>query len=65
MYINQTNEESTELLTCEEATEVLRCGYNTLYRLLKEERIPAFRLGKTWKIPAGGIYRFIRSQSNM
>lgn len=32
----QIEKDPTELLTCEEAIEILRCGYNTLYRLLKE-----------------------------
>lgn len=55
----------TELLTCEEATEVLRCGYNTLYRLLKDGSLHAYKEGRIWKIPVGGIETYIRSRSNL
>ncbi len=35
----------TELLTCDEALERLRCGYSTLYRLLKDGSLHAFKEG--------------------
>lgn len=57
--------EATELLTCEEALEELRCGYNTLYRLLKEGQLHAYKEGRLWRIPYGGIQQYILSRSNL
>ena len=59
------DKEPTDLLTCEEALEYLRCGYNTLYRLLKEGKLHAYKDGRIWKIPYGGIQDYIYSRSNM
>lgn len=60
-----TDKDPTELLTCEEATEILRCGYNTLSRLLKDGSLHAFKVGRIWKIPVGGIETYIRTQSKL
>ena len=57
--------ERTELLTCEEAIEILRCGYNTLYELLKSGAIPSYKEGRIWKIPYGGIQDYIKRRSGI
>ena len=61
----QIEKDPTELLTCEEAVEILRCGYNTLYRLLKEGKLHAYKEGRIWQIPAGGIDSYIRERSHL
>lgn len=61
----QIEKDPTELLTCEEAIEILRCGYNTLYRLLKESKLHAYKEGCIWKIPIGGIDSYIRERSHL
>ena len=61
----QIEKDPTELLTCEEAIEILRCGYNTLYRLLKEGKLHAYKEGRIWKIPIGGIDSYIRERSHL
>jgi len=53
------------LITCEEAVEYLRCGYNTLYTLLKEDKLHAYKEGRIWKIPYGGIEDYIKSRSHL
>lgn len=55
----------TELITCDEALDVLRCGYNTLYRLLKDGSLHAYKEGRIWKIPVGGIEAYIRARSGL
>ena len=55
----------TDLLTCDEALELLRCGYNTLYRLLKSGQLHAYKEGRIWKIPYGGIEDYIKTRSGL
>ena len=55
----------TELLTCDEAVQYLRCGYNTLYRLLKNGSLHAYKEGRIWKIPVGGIDSYIKKRANL
>lgn len=43
-----------EVLTLEEVAAYLKAGKRTVYRLAAEKRIPAFKLGGTW--------RFLRSE---
>ncbi len=60
-----TEKSSTELVTNEEAMEMLKCGYNTLYRLLKDGSLHAYKDGRIWKIPVGGIDAYIRKRSGL
>lgn len=57
--------EKTELLTCDEAIEYLRCGYNTLYKLLESGELKAYKDGSRWKIPYGSITEYILRRSNL
>lgn len=57
------DKQPTDLLTCDEALEYLRCGYNTLYSLLKEGKLHAYKEGRVWKIPYRGITEYINSRS--
>ena len=49
-----------ELLTCKEALKRLRCGYNTLYRLLEDGSLHAYKEGRVWRILVEGIDQYIR-----
>lgn len=55
-----------DLITIEELCEILTVGKNTAYRLLNNGEIPAFRIGRTWKIPRQSVTTFIhkRCQAN-
>lgn len=55
-----------DLITIEELCEILSVGKNTAYRLLNNGEIPAFRIGRTWKIPRQSVTTFIqkRCQAN-
>ncbi len=38
------------ILTVKEAADYLKVHPSTLYRLLKERRVPAFRVGSDWRL---------------
>ena len=50
---------SIELITVEEMCKILSIGRNMAYKLLEENKIKAFRIGKVWKIPRAAIDAFI------
>ncbi len=54
-----------DLITIEELCCILSIGKNTAYRLLKERKIAAFRIGRTWKIPRKAIWDYIQQSSDM
>ena len=59
------NEEEMELISIDEVAEMLGCGVVTVYRLLKERKSPAFKIGRIWKIPRRGIEEYIMKESGM
>ena len=59
------NNNEMELITVDELCELLQCGYSTAYKLLSEKKIPSFRIGRIYKIPREGIYRYISMQSGL
>ena len=52
-------EEYADILTAEEACEVLRIGYNALYELLNSGKLKGFRNGRVWRIPKQAIQEYI------
>ncbi len=56
-------EQYNELLTMEELCGILMIGKNHAYRLLKEKKIRAFRIGRNWKIPKSAVENFISENS--
>lgn len=57
--------EYPEILTTEEACEVLRVGYNALYELLQSGKLKAYRNGRLWRIPKQSVIEYIIEQSNL
>ena len=57
--------EYPEILTTEEACEVLRVGYNALYDLLQSGKLKAYRNGRLWRIPKKSVIEFILEQSKL
>ena len=57
--------EYPEILTTEEACEVLRVGYNTLYDLLQSGKLKAYRNGRLWRIPKKSIIEYVIEQSEL
>lgn len=52
-------EEYYEILTPSEVAELLYIGKNTIYDLLNSGEIPAFRIGRSWKIPRNSLEEYI------
>ena len=54
-----------EIISVEEAAERLNIGRGSLYKLLKDSVIKAFRINRTWKIPAASIEEYIKRKSGL
>ena len=48
-----------EVLTPEQLADYLGCGRTTAYQLLREERIPSFKVGRLRRIRATDVDRFV------
>ena len=57
--------ECEELLTAQEAAEVLRVGHNAIYELLKSGKLKGFRVGRVWKIPKEAVEEYIRNSAKL
>ena len=52
-------EQYDTLLTISDLREVLSIGRNAAYDLLNQGTIPAFRIGRNWKIPKDAVIFYI------
>ncbi|GHT96630.1 hypothetical protein AGMMS49545_22100 [Betaproteobacteria bacterium] len=52
-----------EILTLEEVALYLKAGKRTVYRLAATKKIPAFKVGGTWRFSRADIERWIKLQS--
>lgn len=53
------------LITPQEAAELLGCGMNTIYKILKSGKLKAMRIGRVWKIPRRAVQEYIIAESRM
>jgi excisionase family DNA binding protein len=51
-----------EILTLDEVAAYLKAGKRTVYRLAAEGKIPAFKLGGTWRFRRTELDRWIASR---
>lgn len=58
-------EEYSDILTVEEACEVLRIGYNAIYALLGSGKLRGYRNGRVWRIPKESVKRFILENAGL
>lgn len=58
-------EEYPEVLSVDEACELLRIGRNNLYKLIKENKLKSYRNGRVWKIPKCAVQQYILDQANI
>lgn len=58
-------EEYSDILTTEEACEVLRVGHNALYELLNSGKLQAYRNGRVWRIPKESIKTYIHESTKL
>ena len=50
------------MVTVDEVCQYLRVHRTTLYRLIKQGRIPAFRVGGRWRLNLVDIERWLHDQ---
>jgi excisionase family DNA binding protein len=50
----------TEVLTLEEVADYLHVHQSTVYRLLKNRRIPAFKMGSDWRFNQASIEQWVK-----
>lgn len=55
-------EQYHDIITIPELCEVLMVGRNRAYELLKTGQIPAFQLGRNWKIPKIALEEYLKNK---
>ncbi len=58
-------EDITDIISIDELQETLQVGKNRAYELLNKQVIPAFRIGRCWKIPRRGVEEYIVRQAKL
>ena len=58
-------EEYQEILTVDEACEILRIRYNAMYELLSTGKLKAYRNGRVWRIPKKAVIEYIYAAANL
>jgi len=51
-----------DLLTIREVASYLRMGLVTAYNLIKENKLPAFKVGRQWRVKKDDLQKFIEQQ---
>lgn len=54
-----------DILSLEDLCEVLKVSENTAYRLIKEGRVKAFKVGRIYKIPKIAVETYILAESQI
>jgi excisionase family DNA binding protein len=54
-----------EILTIKQVADYLKVTERTIYRLAAAKKIPAFKVGGTWRFSRAGIESWIREQSSL
>ena len=52
-----------QILNVSELSEYLRIHKTTIYRLLREGRLPGFRIGSDWRFSVEAIDQWLRDHS--
>lgn len=53
-----------EVLTIREASQFLRIGKTTLYKLARKEEIPARKVGREWRFVKSELIRWLKEKRN-
>ena len=56
------SEEIGEIFTLDEVAKYLKVGKRTIYRLVAEKKIPAFKVGGAWRFTRADIGHWIEQQ---
>lgn len=55
-------ENSDDFLTVDETCELLKMGYNAVYRLLNSGTLKALRNGRVWRVPKQAIIEYTKKR---
>ena len=58
-------EQYDDILTVSELAEALKVGSTQAYRVVRSQKIKAFKEGKDWKIPKTSVIQYITDQTAM
>ena len=53
-----------QILTVKEVAEYLKINERTVYRMATANKLPAFKVGGSWRFKQAEIERWIKEQSN-
>ncbi|NKB61262.1 MAG: helix-turn-helix domain-containing protein [Gammaproteobacteria bacterium] len=53
-----------QIMTVKEVAEYLKVNERTVYRMAAESKIPAFKVGGSWRFKQAEIEKWIKMQSN-
>lgn len=56
------SDQSDEILTIDEVAAFLRAGKRTVYRLAASGKLPAFKLGGTWRFRRSDLDKWIANR---
>ena len=59
-----TSNDEGEILTLKQVAEFLKVTERTIYRLAAAKKIPAFKVGGTWRFSRAEINQWIQRQSD-
>ncbi len=57
------SEQLGEIFSLDELAKYLKVGKRTIYRLVAEKKIPAFKVGRAWRFTRADIDHGIKQQS--
>lgn len=63
--MKRREEPDTTILSAQDVQDMLYIGKNTLYRLLKDGEIKAFKINRIWKIPKESVDEYIIKNSGL
>jgi excisionase family DNA binding protein len=58
------NEDDLKFLTLGEAADLLRVSRRSIVRVLKRNKISAFKIGGQWRIPEGRFRQWVHEEQN-
>lgn len=58
----QMSDQPDEILTIDEVAAYLKAGKRTVYRLAVSGKLPAFKLGGTWRFRRGNLDQWIANR---
>lgn len=63
-YYDNSEEIENEVLLPKEVMNYLACGRSTFYKLVSSGALPAFRVGKMWRVTRKNLIAFSLASSN-